>query len=168
MEKKIFDKVLEIFISAQDRDDLEERTKNAPYKDLRAILTDNRGNYIVDKKLNFLSNIDINHHPTYKICKDIEKTIKKHEGKSFNLGDELRFLQEPPYGIYPNMANCAVLAFAMRPFVDKLYEEGTGRKIDKFIKRKLGILFKYWEDWKNREKLNLRLGTEEERKLTDL
>ncbi len=168
-KRRYSDKVLEIFISAQDRDDLEERTKNAPYKDLRAILTDNRGNYIVDKKLNFLSNIDINHHPTYKICKDIEKTIKKHEGKSFNLGDELRFLQEPPYGIYPNMANCAVLAFAMRPFVDKLYEEGTGRKIDKnLLKEKLGILFKYWEDWKNREKLNLRLGTEEERKLTDL
>ena len=52
------------------------------------------------------------------------------------------------------MANCAVLAFAMRPFVDKLYEEGTGRKIDKnLLKEKLGILFKYWEDWKNRENL---------------
>jgi len=162
------EKVLEIFISAQDRDDLEERTKNAPNKDLRAILMDNRGNYIVDKKLNFLPNIDMN-HPTCKICKEVEERIKNHDGKRFNLGDELKFLQEPPYGIYPNMANYAVLAFAMRPFVDKLYEEGTGRRIDKnLLKEKLSILFKYWEDRKNRDKLSLRLGTEEERKLADL
>lgn len=167
-KRRYSEKVLEIFISAQDRDDLEERTKNAPYRDLRAILMDNRGNYIVDKKLNFLSIIDMN-HPTYKICRDVEEAIKKYEGKIFNLGDELRFLQWPPYGIYSNMANCAVLAFAMRPFVDKLYEEGTGRRIDKnLLKEKLGILFKYWEDGKNRDKLNLRLGTEEERKLADL
>ena len=66
-------------------------------------------------------------------------------------------MQEPPYGIYSNMANYAVLAFAMRPFVDKLYEEGTGRRIDKnLLKEKLSILFKYWEDRKNRDKLNLR------------
>ncbi|KUK66683.1 MAG: hypothetical protein XD85_0045 [Parcubacteria bacterium 34_609] len=167
-KKRCSEKVLEIFISAQDRDDLEERTRNAPNKDLRAILMDNKGNYVVDKKLNFLPNIDIN-HPTYKICKDVEETIKKYEGKSFNLGDELRFLQWPPYGIYPNMANYAVLAFAMRPFIDKVYEEGTGRRIDKnLLKEKLGILFKYWGEGKNRDRLNLRLGTEEERKLTDL
>ena len=167
-KRKDSEKVLEKFISAQDRDDLEERTKNAPLKDLRAILMDNKGNYIVDKKLNFLSNTDMN-HPAYKICRDIEKVIKKYEGKNFNLGDELRFLQEPPYGIYQNMANYAILAFAMRPFIDKLYEEGTGRRIDKnLLKEKLSTLFKYWEDGKNRDKLNLRLGTEEERNLTKL
>lgn len=155
-------KVLEIFISSQNRDDLEERTKNAPYKDLRAILMDEEGNYIVDKKLELLPNADPN-HPLYKICKDVRTEILKYEGKTFNLGEALKFLQEPPYGLYPNMVNYAVLAFAMRPFVDKLYEEGTGRKIDiNLLKEKLSSLFSYWEDRKNREKLNLRLGTKEE------
>ncbi|TYT24349.1 hypothetical protein FY122_02095 [Dictyoglomus thermophilum] len=162
------EKVLDIFIFAQDRNDLEERTKNAPYKDLRAILEDNKGNYIVDNKLNFIKDIDTN-HPTYRICKSIEEAIKKYEGKTFNLGDTLRFLQKPPFGIYQNMVNYAVLAFAMRPFVDKLYEEGTGRRIDKnLLKEKLSILFKYWEDSKDRDKLNLRFGTEDERNLTNL
>ena len=167
-KKKDSEKVLDIFIFAQDRNDLEERTKNAPYKDLRAILEDNKGNYIVDNKLNFIKDIDTN-HPTYRIYKSIEEAIKKYEGKTFNLGATLSFLQEPPFGIYQNMVNYAVLAFAMRPFVDKLYEEGTGRRIDKnLLKEKLSILFKYWEDRKNIDKLNLRLGTEDERNLTNL
>lgn len=162
------EKVLEIFISAQDREDLEERTKNAPYKDLRAILMDNNGKPIVDKKLNFIEDINTN-HPSYNICKNIQETIRRYQGKNFNLGDELRFLQEPPYGIYPNMANYAILAFAMRPFVNKLYEEGTGRRIDKdLLREKLATVFKYWENGKDRDKLNLRIGTKEERDLTEL
>ena len=69
------EKVLEIFILAKYRDDLEERTKNAPYKDLRAILEDNKGNYIVDKRFNFIKDIDTN-HPTYRIYRKIEEAIE--------------------------------------------------------------------------------------------
>lgn len=162
------EKVAEIFACAQDRDDLEEKTKNAPYKDLRYILMDNDENYIVDKKLNILQTADTD-HPTVKICRDVKDVIMKYEGKSFNLGDELLFLKEPPYGIYPNMVSFAVISFAMRQFIDKLYEQGSGRKIDKnLLKEKVINLFSYWEEDKNRDKLDLRLGTDEERKLTEL
>ena len=162
------EKAAEVFASSQNRDDLEQRTKNAPLKDLRAILMDASGNYIVDKTMNFIQNVDLN-HPTYKICTEVKKTIEKYSGKGFNLGDELAFLQKPPYGIYKNMIGYATLAFALRPFIGKIYEQGTGRKItDDLLKDKLTSLFKYWEEGKDRDKLEMRLGTEYERRLTNL
>lgn len=161
------EKSAEVFASSQSRDEFEERTKNAPLKDLRLILMDGQGNYIVDRGLNPLQSVDPN-HPTYKICTEVRKTIEKRSGKSFNLGNELMFLREPPYGIYKNMIGYAILAFALRPFIGKIYEQSRGLKItDTLLRNKLTSLFKYWEDGKGNDELEMRLGTEDERKLTN-
>ncbi len=162
------EKAIEIFIFAASRDDLEDRTKNFPYKNLRDILKSNNGEYIVNKDLNFRENLDLD-HPTVKICKEVERKIKGNEGKTFNLGVTLEFLQRPPFGLYSNMLNSSILAFALRPYTGKLYEEGTGRRIDKELMRdKVSAIFRYWKDNKDIEKLNVRLGTPEERELVDI
>jgi len=167
-EFKFSDKVAEIFLYEDKRDFLEEKLKNAPYKYLLGILLSNNGEYIVDKILKFRDGVDPD-HPTVKICREVENTLKNREGETFNLGDVLEFLRRPPYGLYPNMANYAVLSFALRPFIGKLYELGTGRKLTKeLLKEKVSSVFKYWTNGKDREKLEVRLGTSEERELTDI
>ena len=167
-EFKFSDKVAEIFLYEDKRDFLEEKLKNAPYKYLLGILLSNNGEYIVDKILKFYEGLDPD-HPTVKICREVENTLKNREGTSFNLGDVLEFLRRPPYGLYPNMANYAVLSFALRPFIGKLYELGTGRKLTKeLLKEKISSVFKYWTNGKDRDKLEVRLGTSEEKELTDI
>ncbi|MGC8718284.1 MAG: hypothetical protein ACP5RW_09845, partial [bacterium] len=167
-EFKFSDKVAEIFLYEDRRDFLEDKLKNAPYRYLLGILLSNNGEYIVDKILKFREGVDPD-HPTVKICREVENTLKSREGTSFNLGDVLEFLRKPPYGLYPNMSNYAVLSFALRPFVGRLYELGTGRKLTKeLLKEKVGSIFRYWTNGKDRDKLEVRLGTSEEKELTDI
>jgi hypothetical protein len=167
-EFKFSDKVAEIFLYEDKRDFLEEKLKNAPYKYLLGILLSNNGEYIVDKILKFRDDVDPD-HPTVKICREVENTLKNREGTNFNLGDVLEFLRRPPYGLYPNMANYAVLSFVLKPFIGKLYESGTGRKLTKeLLKEKVSSIFKYWTNGKDRDKLEVRLGTSEEKELTDI
>lgn len=162
------EKVAKIFLFSDTRDALEEETRNAPHRFLRGILMNEKGEYIVDRNLKFRTNIDMD-HPTVKICKEVEHEIEKKRGQTFNLGDTLAFLREPPYGLYHNMVNYAVLSFALRPFMGKLYESGTGKKItEEPLKDKIVYLFKYWENGKNREKLEVRLGTLDEERLVNL
>ncbi|HJH25716.1 MAG TPA: hypothetical protein C5S37_02845 [Methanophagales archaeon] len=102
---------------------------------------------------------------------EIEKAINNHkDAGTFSLGEVLNFLNKPPYGLYPNMVNMAAMGFLMRGYVEKLYEAGTGKPIEKEIMRdKILSLFKYWEN--NMDylgKLEVRFGTEEEKELVEL
>ncbi len=161
------EKVAEIFLYEDRRDFLEDKLKNAPYKYLLGILQSDRGEYIVDKTLRIYDDTDPD-HPTVRICKEVERTLEMEEGKNFNLGDVLGFLKKPPYGLYPNKVNYAVLSLALKPFVGKLSETGTGRRLTKeILKEKVTSLFKYWTSNKDRDSLEVRLGTNEEKELTD-
>lgn len=159
------EKVAGIFLSTNTLSELEEETKSAPYRYLRGIFMNNRGEYIVDKNLRFHNNVDID-HPTVRICREVENEIEKNKSKVFNLGDTLVFLRKPPYGLYHNPINYAVLSFALRPFVGKLYEANTGKKLtSETLKDKVVDLFKYWDNGKDKEKLEVRLGTPAEEEL---
>ncbi|MDI6850713.1 MAG: hypothetical protein QMD82_02080, partial [bacterium] len=107
--------------------------------------------------------------PTFKIFKEVENRIKEHEGKTFNLGDILEFLKEPPYGIYPNMVHYSLLGFVLRPYVNKLYESGTGRKITPILmKEKIKEVFNYLTTNRGKEKLEVRYGRQDEIELTEI
>ena len=162
-------KAVECFIFAKDRNDLEEKTKNSPYKELREILKTEKGEYIVDVNLKFKNGI-YESHPTFRICKEIDKKLKQLEGRSFNLAEELEFLSIAPYGLYLNMVSAAVLSFAMRRFVDRLFEVGTGRKVTNDLMRSkiIGILKSFMGIKAGVSNLEVRLGTLEERELIDI
>jgi len=160
-EYKYSEKIAEKFFE-EKRDLLEQKLNKAPEKDLLKLLKNHSGEYIVDRDLNFIDNIDTN-HPTYKISKEVRQTLNQQVGHSFHLGETLEFLIEPPYGLYPNMIHYALLAFALKPFTERLYEANTGRKITSSVmKEKIGNLFKFWMEGKDSHKLELRLGTKEE------
>ncbi|MBW2003213.1 MAG: hypothetical protein JRI72_01160 [Deltaproteobacteria bacterium] len=160
----------ENFLFANNRDFIETKTSSGPERYTREIIKDNFGDYIVDEGLQFKKEVDVN-HPTIKMNSEIQKIInRKKDSGVFNLGDTLKFLTKPPFGLYPNMLHMATLGFLMMGYVGKLYETGRGKPIEKEIMRdKILDLFKYWEGGRGSNKLEVRLGTAEEKKLiTDL
>ena len=164
-------KSAEIFLFARDRDDLvrivNEKKNRYPY--LLNIIKDDKGEYIVDTNLIMKGNVSKN-HPLRKMYLEIRKIIEKEKDSGvFNLGDTLRFLTKPPYGLYPNMVNMAAVGFLMREYIGKLFEAGTGKPIQKDIMRdKIITLFDYWDKGTHKEKLEVRFGTEDEERLIEL
>jgi hypothetical protein len=163
------EKIAEIFLYSENRDELERTLgRKYPEKLLLEMLKTNTGEYILDKNLKFYEKIDLD-HPVFRICKEVENALKEQEGHTFNLGEILKFLTSPPYGLYPNMVHYGVLALALRPFVNRLYESGTGRKLTPIVmKEKIKNLFNFWTEKKDRDKLEVRLGTKEEEELTEM
>jgi hypothetical protein len=157
----------EIFLFANSRIYIEDKTSRGIESYLRGIIKDEE-EYIVDKNLEIKPDANID-HPLIRISNEVNSKIKNLEnGGVFNLGRELEFLTEPPFGIYANMVNYALMGFILRPFVGKLHEAGTGKPIEKEIMRdKIINLFKYWEENKDEGKLNVRLGTPEEKELVN-
>lgn len=162
-------KSAEIFLFANSRDYIETKTRNNPWKSSRGIIKDDNAEYVVDANLKFKQNINET-HPLKKMDIEIEKAINNHkDAGTFNLGEVLNFLNKPPYGLYPNMVNMGAMGFLMREYVEKLYEAGTGKPIEKEIMRdKILSLFKYWENNRDLDKLEVRFGTEEEKELVEL
>ncbi|WP_456372584.1 DUF6079 family protein [Methanocaldococcus sp.] len=169
--KKSSNKVIEHVLFADNRDDFEERiSSNSLFKSIKYILKDKYGNWIVGPDLKLLEHVS-EEHPVVRIYKDVERAFNKakEESSIINLGEVLRFLCKEPYGLYKNIVSMAVIAYIMRDYIGKLYEVGTGRPIEKHIMRdKIISLFKYWESGKDKEKLKVRFGTEEEEKLINI
>jgi hypothetical protein len=162
-------KVVEDFVFSDNRNDLIEKTKNAPKSSLHVIIKSENGDFIVDHSLKIREDINIQ-HTTITISNKVREVMEKQKGKtSFNLGDILKFLSESPYGLYMNMINMALLGFVMREYIGKIYEEGSGKLIDKHLMRdKVVSLFNYWQKGDDKDKLYLRFSTEEEKKLINV
>jgi len=160
-------KTIEIFLFNNLRNQLEEKLSSGVNKPLLNLLKDNK-DFIVDNNLKIKENIDPE-NLILKITQELNREIKKKEGQEFNLAELTKFLQYPPFGLYPNNICGAILGFAFRDWIDKLYEIRTGVKITKEVLRdKIALIFKAWESNKTEEKLNVRLGCEEEQKLIEL
>ncbi|MBO8152008.1 MAG: hypothetical protein H0Z30_05895 [Candidatus Marinimicrobia bacterium] len=159
----------EIFLFANSRENIEEKTSKGPERYLREIIKDKKGEYIVDINLKIKDDVPEN-HPLKKMHLEIRKNFEKEKTSGvFNLGDTLKFLTKPPYGLYPNMVNMAAVGFLMREYVGKLFEAGTGIPVQKELMRdKILTLFDYWEKGIYSQKLEVRFGTEDEEKLIEI
>ena len=152
---------------------MEEKTKGSLESYLRPILKNNKSEYIIDQNLKIKDESNTE-HPTIKMFNEIKEKIENQKNKHcFNLGEELKFLSKPPYGLYTNMINMALMGFLMREFIGKLYEDSTGKPLEEYLmKDKILDLFKYWqnEDERNKiqKKLEVRFGTVEEKKLINI
>ena len=121
----------------------------------------------MDDNLNFKEDTS-REHPIIVMDREIRKAIEAEGDGVFNLGDTLKFLSKPPYGLYKSKINIAALSFLMRKYVDQLFEAGSGIQVTKERMRdKIIDIFNYWENGK-KEKLNVRCGSEDEKKLIKL
>ena len=159
-------KAAEIFIFADDRTELEDKTSGGPNVYLKYLVKDKEGEYIITDNLMLKTDGDPNH--TLNIIQgEIDSKFSKLKQRSlFNIGEELKFLTESPFGLYTNMPNMALMGFVLRKYIGELYVADVGRPIEKDEMRDLiGYMFSFWQDGRNQNKLNVRFGSKEEREL---
>jgi len=162
-------KSAEIFIFADSRTELEEKTSNGINTYLKYLVKDKEGEYIISDNLQLKTDTDPN-HSLLVIQSEVDSKLDKLAQRSqFNIGDELSFLTEPPFGLYTNMPNMAFMGFVLRKYIGELYVADVGRPIEKDEMRDLvGYLFSYWQDNRNQNKLQVRFGSKEERELKNI
>lgn len=105
-------------------------------------------------------------HP-FKVVYDKVQSIIKHADKSlpFNFDEKFSVLQKPPYGLYSSFASMTMMAFALRPWANKIFDmQGKPRDKNALIDD-IVWLFKVWDDNKSNSKLNFKFQTPEEGKL---
>jgi len=135
---------------------------NAQYKHVELLLQDS-----VDENLNWKADCDVTH--PLKLVSDFVKNVFAHTNKnqSFNLGEKLKGLKEPPFGLFKTIAPMAMVAFALRPYIDKIYLNGkprsAGHLVDDVVE-----LFDAWSKDKVSSKLEFELESREAGMLSKL
>ena len=110
---------------------------------------------------------DIPENDPFKVVYDKVQNIIKYADKSlpFNFDEKFSVLQKPPYGLYGSFAPMAMMAFALKPWANKIFDmQGKPRDKNALIDD-IVYLFKVWEDKKSNSKLNFKFQTPEEGKL---
>lgn len=108
------------------------------------------------------------------ICKEVDLLIeaaKKKYVDRFSLSDVLAPLMRPPYGMFANPANYAILGYALRKHKDDLFNPSTSQPVgDEKLNDMIEILLKMWDEGSSEtsNKLLLRFGSIEERNLTNI
>lgn len=118
----------------------------------------------LDENLNWKSDV-LDTHPFKAACDKVSKIIK-YADKSlpFNFDDKFSVLTQPPYGFYGSFAAMGIIAFALRPWINKIFDpQGKPRDANALIDD-IVLLFKVWDDNKSNSKLNFKFQTPEEGK----
>ena len=121
----------------------------------------------VDDNLEWKSDIDPN-HPLKKVCDYVDEWLSgRHTNKNqtFNLGEKLIGLTEPPYGLFQSYASMAMVAFAMRKYVNQIFDTNGKQRTAQHLVDDVVELFKAWETGKTSQKLNFMFESKEAGKL---
>ena len=118
----------------------------------------------VDDDLSLKKDISPN-HPLAVVCKFVKSKIDHSDKQlSFNLAEKFLDLSKAPYGLYPSTAGYGMLAFAMRPYINKVFDT-TGKPINETrMKEFVSDTFKIWESGSNVNihKVDVKFETKEE------
>ncbi len=105
-------------------------------------------------------------HPFKVVCDKVSNTIKSADKNlSFNFNEKFSYLTKAPFGLYSNFAAMGMMAFALRPWVNKIFDmQGKPRDANALIDDVV-MLFKVWDDGKSDSKLSFKFQTPEEGRL---
>lgn len=134
---------------------------NGPAMHIRFLLQDS-----VNEDLTWKTDIDPE-HPLFKVCQFVDRKIKyADKTNNFNLAEKFIELTRPPYGLFQSYAGMGMLAFAMRPYVNKIFDlNGKPREVQHMVEDVVEV-FKSWEDGKISQKVTFRFETPEEGKIS--
>jgi organic radical activating enzyme len=163
-------KSAEIMLCAIDRNDAEKKFSKGQYSPTKFLFKDDNDNYIVEQDLQLKSGISTN-HPLILVQNKVDELLRRAKQQHtaiFNLGQVLSPLTEAPFGLYSNIPNVALLAFALRKYQKELYNAEVGVPITADnLRDRVMELFSFWQNGKNESKLRVRFGSKEEKELID-
>lgn len=155
--KQFSNKTADTVLSFNTKDEIVTRCIG-PAKHIPLLLQDS-----VDDNLNFKSDIDPK-HPLYLVFKFVKSKID-HSDKQliFNLADKFKELTMPPFGLFKSHAGYGMLAFALRPYVDKVFDT-NGKPINaQRMQELIDDTFKIWDNGSgNIHKVDVKFETKEE------
>lgn len=161
-KKALVKETVKNVLSYNTKKDISDRCKG-PAIHIQYLLQDS-----VNDDLTWKSDIDPE-HPLLKVCQFVEKKIKyADKSNNFNLAEKFLELTKPPYGLFQSHAGMGMLAFAMRPYVNKIFDlNGRPREVQHVVEDVVEV-FKSWEEGKISQKVTFRFETPEEGKLCKL
>ena len=119
----------------------------------------------VDENLQFKSDVDPE-HPLVKVCKYVKSKIDHADKQAnFNMAHQFEGLTKAPYGLYPSYAGMGMLAFALRPYVGKIFDLNGKPRTAKHLVEDVVECFKVWDGGGNKNKLDFKFQTKEEGQL---
>ena len=121
----------------------------------------------VDDNLQWKSDVDPQ-HPLKRVCDYVDEWLSgRHTNKNqtFNLGEKLIGLTEPPYGLFQSYASMAMVAFAMRKYINQIFDTNGKQRSSQHIIDDVVELFKAWESGRTSQKLNFMFESKEAGKL---
>ena len=122
----------------------------------------------VDDNLDWKSDVDPR-HPLKMVCDYIDEWLSgRHTNKNqiFNLGEKLIGLTEAPYGLFQGYAPMAMVAFAMRKYVNQIFDTNGKQRTSQHLVDDVVELFKAWESGRSSNKLNFMFESKEAGKVS--
>lgn len=153
--------IVDTFLSFSTKQEIIDRC-TGPMQPMRYILQDT-----VDDNLEWVDGIDTN-NPLFIISNFIDNKFK-HTSKSeqFNMGERLKDLSLPPYGLFQSYASMGMVAFSMRKWIKQIFDlNGKPRDVQNLVEDVVE-LFNSWEKDKESNKLEFRFETKESRNVCD-
>lgn len=145
-------------LSFNSKDEIVSRC-TGPAKHMALLLQDS-----VDDNLKIKDDCDPN-HPLLLVNRFVKSKIDHADKQNiFNLAEKLRELTYPPYGLFCSHSGYGMIAYALKPYVDKVFDT-NGKPIN--AQRMLEIItdtFKIWDSGSNSNlhKVDLKFETKEE------
>lgn len=133
------------------------------------LLKDKHGSWIFDEKINYIGQYYPS-CPMTVLIKAIDDRIAELRNKTVvDIGQEFKFLTEPPFGYYNNYICMAAVALAFRRYTQKMYLADQGSLVTQTIMRDIvNAAFYFWLDGKQDAKLRVRFSTADEKELIDM
>lgn len=155
--KQFSNKSADTVLSFNTKDEIVTRCIG-PAKHIPLLLQDS-----VDDNLQFKQDIDPK-HPLYIVFKFVKSKIDHSDKQNvFNFAEKFKELTMPPYGLFKSHAGYGMLAFALRPYVDKVFDT-TGKPINaQRMQELIDDTFKIWDGASsNTHKVDVKFETKEE------
>lgn len=157
-KQQVSKEIIRTFVFATSK--AEALNVNGPMKPVQYLIQD-----AVDDNLDWRQDIPVGH--PFKVVFDFIQNKIKYADKSllFNFAEKFDDLRRPPYGLAASYASAAMVAFALRPWVNKIFDT-LGKPLDQMrIAEAVGELFNVWDKGKASNKLSFKFQTPEEGKL---